>query len=440
MSERQGKKRTNNKNVLATLPDVMTKEILTNSSCKDIIKTLSSSTDMIKKLELTATDFELLAANIDPNNDNGFNELTEVDQEEITEDYGTYRLKTWPLIARLTSDATIQRAANMFYTKCLYQYLCTKYTVNDIRRYARNDLHIKYKWYEAIAISSIFIHEYARSRETKIQRAESAKDDLKEFQYFTTVHRLGRIQATYQYRDPEDAVLPIKIGTRLIIPDTVRTIEGNACAGLDLMNGLIIGNNVTDIGPYAFAGTGLSGTLKIGNNVTDIGAGAFSQNALKALDIGTNVTHIGHTAFRYNKLKSLTIPDNVTSLGDAAFSFNRLEFLTIGSGITFISQYAFSDNNLIYVFIPDTIIDIYKGAFESNKIVNLSLGKRVSSIGPSAFRDNKLTSVRLPDSLLNTMLFKGAFDKGVHLEEKKSTSGSSNNLKRKRDDNKLLKF
>jgi len=201
---------------------------------------------------------------------------------------------------------------------------------------------------------------------------------------------------------------------------------------------LLIGNNVKAIPAYAFRGCSqLTGMLIVPNSVKTIGGEAFyGCNGLTSLSIGNSVTSIGNFAFCNCSVMggTLTIPQSVKSIGSSAFSncigFTSLIFnaercttgsfsgcsnvssLTIGNNVTYIPNNAFSGlNHITGTFnIPITVQTIGSSAFKNcsgltgaviisdsamtvganafsgcSGITSLTIGKNVQSIGTNAF-------------------------------------------------------
>jgi hypothetical protein len=137
---------------------------------------------------------------------------------------------------------------------------------------------------------------------------------------------------------------------KLVIPDSVTSIQTGAlrlCVGFDE---LVIGKNVKTIGNRSFAEChGFKGDLVIPDSVTLIDRDAFENcyGFNGSLIIGKSVKTIGYAAF--NKCSGfsgeLIIPDNVTSIDIGAFHFNiKLTKIIVSSNLNIINSYVFGMN------------------------------------------------------------------------------------------------
>lgn len=237
--------------------------------------------------------------------------------------------------------------------------------------------------------------------------------------------------------------------TRIILPDRLRAIGGNAFYGCNNLTGsLVIPEGVTEIRRGAFNGcSGLNGTLtlpstlrKLGNNWnsdtadegTDYYGGVFQNcsnltgnlvlpNNLELirgycfaacsglygeLRLPEKLKHMGRSAFSFcpGLTGSLTIPQGLSTIPVEAFSnsgFNGT--LTLHDGITNISILAF--NNCHFkgeLRLPKNLRTISERAFTNNDFSGeLKLPPSVEHIGSYAFTNNwRITGIlSIPDGV-----------------------------------------
>lgn len=239
--------------------------------------------------------------------------------------------------------------------------------------------------------------------------------------------------------------------TRIILPDRLRAIGGNAFYGCNNLTGsLVIPEGVTEIRRGAFNGcSGLNGTLtlpstlrKLGNNWnsdtadegTDYYGGVFQNctgltgnlvlpNNLELirgycfaacsglygeLRLPEKLKHMGRSAFSFcpGLTGSLTIPQGLSTVPVEAFSdcgFNGT--LTLHDGITNISTLAF--NNCHFkgeLRLPKNLRTISERAFSNNDFSGeLKLPPSVEHIGSYAFANNwRITgTLSIPEGMVS---------------------------------------
>lgn len=132
--------------------------------------------------------------------------------------------------------------------------------------------------------------------------------------------------------------------TRVVIPNSVTSIDSGAFYGYKGLTNVTIPDSVTNINPNAFSKCTSLTSVTIPDSVTDIWYGAFSGcTGLTDVTISSHVTSILDETFsECTSLTSVTIPDGVTHIGDGAFyKCTSLTSVTIPASVTSIKMYAF---------------------------------------------------------------------------------------------------
>jgi hypothetical protein len=239
-----------------------------------------------------------------------------------------------------------------------------------------------------------------------------------------------------RYTNDDQTVVSVFDGTqsKLLIPDTVTTINDNAISNkpnithikigsgvstignnafvrcLSLVEVIITGNSLTSIGYNIFQGCTSLTTVTIdetNTNYKTIGNALFSYDETKlysyydnispSYNVPNSVTELKNLAFADNTvLQNIVIPNSVTSLGDFLFSgCINLSSVTIGNGITIISSRCFNAcANLNTINLPNSITTIYSFAFAFCGISTITIPNSVTSINDAIFSNcSNITSI-----------------------------------------------
>ena len=157
-------------------------------------------------------------------------------------------------------------------------------------------------------------------------------------------------------------------GGRVVIPESVRTIETAAFSGCTHLTGVTIPESVISIGSEAFAGCNRLTSVSLPRGITRIPDGLFEfcEN-LTSVIIPDGVTAICGRAFRCcSSLTSIIIPNSVVGIGNGSFECCRqLTDVVIPEGVIGIGYAAFNAcENLTSVRIPDSVQAIGDEAFD----------------------------------------------------------------------------
>lgn len=225
----------------------------------------------------------------------------------------------------------------------------------------------------------------------------------------------------------------------LHLPNSVKTIESEALAGLSDLKVLVLGENVVSIGYYAFSDCSSLTTFKIPNSINFIdsyafarctglkeltiedgeetlslgyhgsGKGLFYDCPLENLYLGRNlyydtVSKQGNSPFfKITTLKSLTIGNSVTTIRHSEFNgCTGLSNVNLGNSLELIDDYAFSGcTGLTTLSIPNSVIIIEDRAFyDCTGLETVIIGDSVTSIGNFVFHGcSSLTSLHIGNSV-----------------------------------------
>ena len=221
---------------------------------------------------------------------------------------------------------------------------------------------------------------------------------------------------------------------KLVIPNGVTKIGGNAFYGCTGLTSVYIPNSVTSIGGNAFSGcTGLtdvtinSNSIASSNRTSSSSLSTVFGNQVKSYVIGSSVTTIGSNAF-YNcsGLTSVTIGSGVTTIGmDAFYGCSSLSAVLINNqdkwlGISFNNATAnplyYAHNLYLYIEldfmdnikiplsdfnVSENVTSIKDYAFVGfSGMTDIMISNSVTSIGNHAFQGcSGLTSVTIPNSV-----------------------------------------
>ena len=230
-----------------------------------------------------------------------------------------------------------------------------------------------------------------------------------------------------------------KTGT-LTIPDTVTSINLNACNACTGLTSVVMPNGVTKIGDQAFyCCTSLTSVTIPGGGSTGIGANSFYNcTSLTDLTISSGVQSVGDTAFaNCTALTHVELPESVSRINSYAFQgcTNLAEVTILNKNATIGNYYVFrscspdlviygrkgstaetyaANNDITFaVYLPyspdynyyldddeKAVITLYKGTDTQVEIPSAFDDIPVKSVGTEAFANNtSVTSVTIPGSV-----------------------------------------
>ncbi len=167
----------------------------------------------------------------------------------------------------------------------------------------------------------------------------------------------------------------------------------------DTIEKLVVPDSVVSLENYAFCGLRNLKEIRLSPNITVIPDGCFqNMGNVKDLSIPKGVTSIGRGAFCYSKISELTIPENVESIGYGAFSScGNLTDLKVDEN----NKSYYVKDNILYTADGKTLVAAPGGVAKINKII---IPEGVERIERYAFRGRDYLSgdyLDANDRLLN---------------------------------------
>ncbi|MBQ8866350.1 MAG: leucine-rich repeat protein [Bacteroidaceae bacterium] len=207
--------------------------------------------------------------------------------------------------------------------------------------------------------------------------------------------------------------------TDLVIPEGVTEIKNGFFYNFwENITSVTIPNSVKTIGGNAFQNWSKLTSASIGNSVKTIGYRAFENcSALATVIIGDSVKTIEYEAFKKTGLTSVTFPNSLELIGRNAFDgCSNLEAVTFGDSIKTILQNVFNGCeklarvnttniaalcNVAYTDVNSNPLRIAKHLYMNDEeVTELVIPEGVTQIAPFAFVDAKgITSLSIPNSV-----------------------------------------
>ncbi len=230
--------------------------------------------------------------------------------------------------------------------------------------------------------------------------------------------------------------------TKITLPETLTTIEGQAFYGCASLESISIPDSVNYIGRSAFCECSSLKSIIIPSGVTFIDEWTFGHcYALESIELCGSITSVGAYSFYYcQKLESIAFNEGLTSIGDNAFygceklteatlpeglvsiensAFSncvKLERINLPDSIEAIGSYAFSGcYALAEITIPESLSVISEGTFWGCGFTSLIIPEGVEAIGSSAFAScSELRYIVLPESV--SVIDNGVFGSTYNLK------------------------
>ncbi|MDL2292830.1 leucine-rich repeat protein [Acholeplasma sp. OttesenSCG-928-E16] len=179
---------------------------------------------------------------------------------------------------------------------------------------------------------------------------------------------------------------------KVILPDTLITIEKNSFFGCSSLISVIIGKNLEFIGDYAFYNCRNLIDINMVDSITTIESFAFAECiSLKEFNLPAELTKISKGLFYSSaSLEKINIPSKVKTIEDYAFSkCVSLNEVSLNNGLVSIGIGSFSGlESLERIIFPDTLTSIQDGAFEGCvSLLGFDFPTSLSTLGVSVLKD-----------------------------------------------------
>ena len=198
-------------------------------------------------------------------------------------------------------------------------------------------------------------------------------------------HRVTKIAAN---------VFKDKTISRVIFPEDIKAIDGNAFSGCTNLSYVVLPAECTTLGGSTFYGCTKLSDVYFNEELVSIGNSAFQDcTSLTAANLPDSVESMGYSVFQgCSKLASVHYPLSATSChswGDNFKDCPKLTTVSIQSGTTTIAPYFFSGAQYITsVTLPNTVDTIGASAFENcSALTSINLPASVTLIGNNAFKN-----------------------------------------------------
>ena len=223
---------------------------------------------------------------------------------------------------------------------------------------------------------------------------------------------------TYAVGSPSQVLKDNNLKGRLVLPNTITRIGGNAFNRNDNITSIRIPNSVKSIGYYAFAYSKLE-NIVIPGTVEEIENFAFyNVTTANKIVLRNGIKSIGMSAFATsgNDIECITIPSSVETFGYSAFSDVQSKKIIFGEGITVISKEILAHQNSAYepkietVVLGSKVTTIENQAFsKQSNLKNINFPNSLKSVGSYGLYMTGLTEITLPDGIEEMKEFSFAY-------------------------------
>ena len=201
------------------------------------------------------------------------------------------------------------------------------------------------------------------------------------------------------------------LGPYVYIPDSVKTIGGDAFWGCSNLQGIRLPQKGVKLGQRFLKGTAIEIIfISSGVTFTDTWGCFKGADNLKKVYFNSGITKIPDRILEdASSVTFVSIPGSVTSIGKGAFTnCASLEDIILPSGLTEIGVSAFMGSGLKSISFPQGLQKIGSSAFYGCAFRKVSIPDSVTEIGGSAFSSNKvMTKFDFPKSVNPSFVLEG---------------------------------
>ena len=190
---------------------------------------------------------------------------------------------------------------------------------------------------------------------------------------------------------------------KVVIPQTVTKIQGNAFYKCENLREIVIPDGVTTMGQQVFWGCKSLEKVNLPTGITEIPLRCFQGcKSLKTIVIPDNITTIGSHAFYSSGIESLSIPESVTTINKNALNTSSLKTIVIPESVTSLGELVFNKNTVISSqseYVQNYVLENEYQLAESYTITEgvLVFREGVKAITEKMFQGNReIREIRLP--------------------------------------------
>ena len=199
---------------------------------------------------------------------------------------------------------------------------------------------------------------------------------------------------------------------KVILPDTVTTIEQDAFCRCESMKSIKLSKSLVTIGDGAFYNCVKLKELEFPDSLVKVGREAFACSGLTSITFPNSELEVGIYAFEGCQVTSLVIPGNIKFASPCFRNCLQLESVEFINAKSVPDEMFLGCTKLKSVKLGDTITKIGKSAFSGcGGITEIMFSDALTTIGDYAFKDcTGLTRIVLPDALTTIDIEHGAFE------------------------------